>query len=55
MAVDDYLHGCVRLSESDARTLFEWAPLGTPWRYSDATAASHAPPGLRRRTVRVGG
>lgn len=22
-------HGCVRLSESDARTLFEWAPLGT--------------------------
>jgi lipoprotein-anchoring transpeptidase ErfK/SrfK len=22
-------HGCVRLSESDARALFEWAPLGT--------------------------
>jgi lipoprotein-anchoring transpeptidase ErfK/SrfK len=22
-------HGCVRLSEADARALFEWAPLGT--------------------------
>jgi lipoprotein-anchoring transpeptidase ErfK/SrfK len=22
-------HGCVRLSETDARALFEWAPLGT--------------------------
>lgn len=22
-------HGCVRLCEQDARTLFEWAPLGT--------------------------
>jgi lipoprotein-anchoring transpeptidase ErfK/SrfK len=22
-------HGCVRLSEADARTLFEWTPLGT--------------------------
>lgn len=22
-------HGCVRLSETDARVLFEWAPLGT--------------------------
>lgn len=23
-------HGCVRLVEDDARTLFEWAPVGTP-------------------------
>lgn len=23
-------HGCVRLSESDAETLFDWAPYGTP-------------------------
>lgn len=30
--VSDYLgsHGCVRLTEDDARTLFEWAPVGTP-------------------------
>jgi lipoprotein-anchoring transpeptidase ErfK/SrfK len=23
-------HGCVRLADSDARALFEWAPVGTP-------------------------
>jgi hypothetical protein len=30
--VTDYLgsHGCVRLTEQDARVLYEWTPLGTP-------------------------
>ncbi|HKO47146.1 MAG TPA: L,D-transpeptidase [Polyangiaceae bacterium] len=23
-------HGCVRLTEDDAKALFEWAPIGTP-------------------------
>lgn len=29
--VSDYLgsHGCVRLTEEDARALYEWAPVGT--------------------------
>jgi len=29
---DDWIgsHGCVRLDESDARSLFEWTPLSTP-------------------------
>lgn len=30
-AVSDWFgsHGCVRLTEEDARTLFDWAPVGT--------------------------
>jgi lipoprotein-anchoring transpeptidase ErfK/SrfK len=23
-------HGCVRLTEEDAKTLFDWTPIGTP-------------------------